>query len=174
MKAIRTILAVALAGAALATAGAAEAQVKHGGGSSGARSGGHGSGHGGHAARPGRWAGHGGGHWRGGRGHWGPSWSFAFGVPILAGSAYAWGYPYYDPYWDAPRVVYREVIRDDDPTYIGRIRPLPPEESVRVDTSREGAPTSGPLYMNYCESANAYYPKVSSCPEGWKFLSPAR
>ncbi len=37
-----------------------------------------------------------------------------------------------------------------------------------------GAPNQGPLYMNYCESAKAYYPKVTTCPEGWKFIAPTR
>jgi len=38
----------------------------------------------------------------------------------------------------------------------------------------QDAPRTGPLYLNYCDSAKAYYPKVTSCPEGWKFIEPAR
>jgi len=33
-------------------------------------------------------------------------------------------------------------------------------------------PQQGPLYMNYCESARAYFPKVTTCPEGWKLSNP--
>jgi len=35
---------------------------------------------------------------------------------------------------------------------------------------QQGAPTQAPAYMNYCDSSKAYYPKVTSCPEGWKFI----
>jgi hypothetical protein len=44
---------------------------------------------------------------------------------------------------------------------------------VQPPQSSQGSPERGPLYMNFCESANAYYPKVTSCPEGWKFQPPS-
>jgi len=47
-------------------------------------------------------------------------------------------------------------------------------ESTLVPPSGEGSPRSAPLYLNYCDSAKAYYPKVTSCPEGWKFIEPVR
>ncbi len=111
------------------------------------------------------WSGHRGGHhhhWRGG-----PRLGFYFGAPLLFGSYY-WGHPWYGSYHDGPRVVYREVIRE--PEYIEVDR-----EPVSHELPRgEGAPTQGPAYMNYCASAKAYYPKVASCPEGWKFLTPTQ
>ena len=38
-----------------------------------------------------------------------------------------------------------------------------------VPRDQQGAPTQAPAYRNFCESARAYYPKVTSCPEGWRF-----
>ena len=163
MKATKTLMVAALAAAGMGMATFAGAQEKHGG--HGYR--GH---HGGHH--------HHGGHRHWGR-YWGPSWGFAIGVPLAFGSAYAWGHPYY---WDSPRVAYRVV----DAGYIGRVRPLPGEEGIRIEgvarpvesapaaqpLQQQGAPRTGPLYMNYCESARGYYPKVTSCPEGWKFQAP--
>jgi hypothetical protein len=116
--------------------------------------------------RSGTWSG---GHWSGGHhwvGHprhrWHGGVSFYFGVPLFW-PAYYWGWPYY--YYDYPRtVIYREVERIPE----GEIAP-----STEVQPA-PGAPAQGPLYMNYCESAKAYYPKVTSCPEGWKFVEPTR
>ena len=150
MKAIKTLLAVAVAAGALMAAADVQAQAKHGW-----------SGH-----RGGNWGGNWGGHWGGSR--WsGPRVGFYLGAPLLFGSYY-WGRPWYDSYYDGPRVVYREVIRE--PEYIEVDR-----EPVSSDMPREeGAPTQGPAYMNYCASAKAYYPKVTRCPEGWKFLTPVQ
>jgi hypothetical protein len=119
-----------------------------------------------HAA--GRHGGHGHGHRHGGYGHWYPSWGFYFGAPIVWGAAWGWPY-YYDPFFYGPRVVYREVIRD---SYPEGVISGPPVESTEVPKG-DGAPTRGPLYMNYCESARAYYPKVTTCPEGWRLATPA-
>lgn len=168
MRATKTLMAAALAAAGLGLADLAAAQAKHGG----------------HGYRGGHHHGGGHRHWHGGHRHWG--WGWSLGVPLALGAGWAW----HDPYWYGPRVVYREVIRDRD--YVGAIRPLPGEEGIRYEgTARPeadpapappapqqnpsaGAPTTGPLYMNYCESARAYYPKVTSCPEGWKFQTPTR
>ena len=109
------------------------------------------------------WGGHG-GHWGG---WYGPRVGFYVGAPLLFGSYY-WGRPWYDAYYDGPRVVYREVIRE--PEYIEADREAAPG-TLRAP---EGAPSEGPAYMNYCASAKAYYPKVTSCPEGWKFIQPTR
>ena len=161
MKATAKLLVTALAAAGLSTL-ALDAQADRGH----SRGGAHFSGsHGGH------WGGFRGAYvgprWYGGWGgyRWyGPRVGFYFGVPVVLGLGY-WGSPYY---W-GPRetVVYREVIREpaEDDT-----REAPPAE--RPAPRAEPAPTTGPLYMNYCESAKAYYPKVRSCPEGWKFITP--
>lgn len=177
MKATKTLMVAALAAAGLGMADMAAAQAKHGG--SGYRGGGH------HHGGSRHW-----GHRHGGHRHWGGSrwgWGLALGVPLGIGIGTAWGY---DPFWDGPRVVYREVIRDEG--YVGEIRPLPGEPGIRYEGEARpeaapepapaappqapaaGAPATGPLYMNYCESARAYYPKVTSCPEGWKFQAPGR
>jgi hypothetical protein len=165
-----------------------------GGGYRGGHGGGYRGGHGGH-----RHGGHGhGGHRHGYSygGYWGPYWGWAIGVPLAIGAAYAWGHPYYDGYYGAPAVAYGEPVYAD-PAYVGRVRPLPGDEGIRYEGEsrppeaqqqpmppqgqpmpqgqpqpQQGAPSNGPLYMNYCESARAYYPKVTTCPEGWRFQQP--
>lgn len=140
MKSIKALLAVAVAAGAMLAAADVQAQAKHG------------------------WSGHRGGYWGGG--WYGPRLGFYIGAPLLYGSYY-WGRPY-DSYYDGPRVVYREVIREPEYVEVDR-------EPASSEPSRgEGAPMQGPAYMNYCASAKAYYPKVASCPEGWKFLTPTR
>ncbi len=114
----------------------------------------------------GRWAGHPHGHWGGYR-HWAPRWSFYFGVPVLWGSSY-WGAPYWYDSYPGRTVIYREVERDG-PFQEHRIGPATTEVPRGEG---EGGPVQGPLYMNYCESAKAYFPKVTTCPEGWKFVKP--
>ena len=104
-------------------------------------------------------------HWRGHHHHrWHGHFGFFFGAPLLW-SAWHWGWPYYDPFFHPyPRaLVYREVERWPE---------MSPPESTQLPKG-EGAPTQGPLYMNYCESAKAYFPKVTSCPEGWKMTTPS-
>jgi len=108
------------------------------------------------------WGGH--RHW-GHRGHfWGPRLGFYIGAPIVLGSY--WGSPFW---YHEPHVVYRErVIRE--PEYVeGDAEPAANEMPLG-----EGAPSQGPLYMNYCPSAKAYFPKVTQCPEGWKFITPVQ
>ena len=149
MKSIKTLLAVAVAAGGMMVAVDAQAQAKH--------------------AFSGR-SHHGSGHWHGG--YWGPRVGLYFGAPLLFG-AYAWGWPYYDSYYYGPRVVYRDVIRE--PEVIESVREVPaPQFSPAPSSGAEGAPSQGPLYMNYCASAKAYFPKVTSCPEGWKFISPTQ
>jgi len=156
MKAIKSLV-VAAALAAAGVAMAADAQAA-------------GTWHGG--ARPvasGQWSG---GHWRGGNWsggrYWYPRVGFYFGAPLLW-SAWYWGWPY--DYYYPRTVVYDRVIERYPAAYPdGVMEPVP---STEVAPSR-GAPSQGPLYMNYCESSKAYYPKVTSCPEGWKFIAPSR
>ena len=157
MKAIKSLLTVAIAATGLATA--FEAQADRGG----------------YSARPvgGNWSG--GSHWRGGsqwggyRSHWyGPRFGLYLGAPLLW-PAYYWGYPYDYNY---PRtVIYHEVERYPASYPEGVMMEPPP--STQIAPRMEGAPTKGPLYMNYCESARAYFPKVTTCPEGWKMLPPS-
>ena len=146
MKPIRTLLVAAVAAAGLGAAFDVPAQEKHGF-------------RGGHGGR------HHGGHFHGHR-HWhGPRIGLSIGVPL----AFGWGYGYYgDPWFYGPPVVYREreVIREVEP-------PMAEPASTEIPRG-EGAPAQGPLYMNYCESAKAYFPKVQRCPEGWKFVSPTQ
>ena len=148
MKPIRTLLVAAVAAAGLGAAFDVPAQEQHGF-------------RGGHGGR------HHGGHWRGGHGHWyGPRIGLAIGVPFALGWGWGWGPGWYgDPYYYGPPVVYREreVIREVEPE----------REPATTELPRgEGSPTQGPLYMNYCASAKAYFPKVTQCPEGWKFIAP--
>jgi hypothetical protein len=87
---------------------------------------------------------------------------FYFGVPLFWGSYY--GYPYYYDY-PSTTVIYRD--RDAEPYPMAE--PME-DEATLLPPNAEGAPTQGPTYMNYCDSAKAYYPKVTQCPEGWKFV----
>jgi hypothetical protein len=144
MKAMKSLLVAALAAGALAATDA-QAQSRHGGG-------------GAHFGGGGHWSG---GHWRGGH-WWGPRVGFFIGAPILWSSWY-WGYPY-DYYW--PRTVIVER------SYPGEVAVQPGAATTEVPRG-EGAPAQAPAYRNYCESARAYYPKVTKCPEGWRF-DPAR
>ncbi|HEY4998755.1 MAG TPA: hypothetical protein VII36_06410 [Usitatibacter sp.] len=88
------------------------------------------------------------------------------GAPLLPW--YWGGYPYYgyypyDYYYYPPA-----VVADPYPASYpdGTMAPPPTTEVPRT----EGAPAQAPAYMNYCESSKAYFPKVTSCPEGWKFI----
>jgi hypothetical protein len=156
MKAIKSLVVAALAAAGLAAAADAGAAGNwhSGGGRSWSGSGHWGGGH---------W---GGGHWGGG--HWGgPRVGLYLGAPLLW-SPWYWGYPY--DYYYPRSVIYRDVERypASYPDYPeGYMEPAP---STEYAPPGPGAPAQGPTYMNYCESANAYFPKVTTCPEGWKFL----
>ncbi|MBC8021913.1 MAG: hypothetical protein H7Y14_02265 [Burkholderiales bacterium] len=159
MKAIKSLVVAAAAVAGMAVFADAQAARHGGGGARGHGGGGHsGGGHwGGAGVR--HW---GGGHWYGGGRYWYPRVGFYAGAPLLW-SAWYWGWPY--SYY--PRtVVYDRVIERD---YVERYPEGVMEPSTEIPRG-EGAPTQGPAYMNYCESSKAYYPKVASCPEGWKFI----
>jgi hypothetical protein len=114
--------------------------------------------------------GHGGGHpWRGhrGHGHWGggASWGIYFGAPLVLGAG--WGWPYYADFgYPRETIIYRE--REVHPREFDEAGP---EATTEVPRGA-GTPSQGPLYMNYCESARAYFPRVTSCPEGWKLATP--
>lgn len=155
MKATAKLLVAALAVAGLTLAVDVQAQSRgsHGGAS-----------HGWSGSHGGSW-GHGGGWGRSG-GYWRPRVGLFIGAPLLIGG---FGWPYYYDYWGYPRttVIYRDV----EPAYFEEPGELMPSTEV---PRGEGAPSQAPLYMNYCESAKAYFPKVTSCPEGWKLATPSR
>ena len=151
---------------------------KPGSGGSGWRGGGNWSGN------PGNWNGrggwnHGGRHW-GGHHHnyWRPWWGFYAAAPFLFGSYY---YSSWDPYWgySGPRYSGYAYYPRSYPRYYEDERyevSRPMEQDLgpasEVNPRESGAPTQGPLYMNYCPAAKAYFPKVTSCPEGWEFRRP--
>ena len=150
MKAIKSLLVAALAAAGMAATANVQA-ASHAGGF-------HGGG-GGHFS---------GGHFGGHRFFYGPRVGVFIGAPLLFAPWY-WGYPY-DYYY--PRTVVIDRVVDDPAYYPEGVMPAPPPATTEVPRT-QGAPAQAPAYMNFCESAKAYFPKVTSCPEGWKFL-PAR
>lgn len=171
MKPALPLLASALAALALLAPPPAEA-------ASGPKPGGAVQGGGHYSPSHGSWGGRGtynGRYWGGGRHYhsgWRPYWGFYAAAPFLFGASYY--YSSWDPYWGywGPRYyasypryrVYEEVVREP----AGEMGP-----ASEVDPDAPGAPTQGPLYMNYCPAAKAYYPKVTSCPEGWEFRKPS-
>jgi hypothetical protein len=169
MKATRSlVLVAALAAAGLAT-GAAEAAT-HMGGHSGGQAGGHAWSGGSHGTWHGGGGFHGGGFHGGGfhGGHvffGGPRLSFWWGWPLAFGPWYWWGYPY-DYYYGAS---YYPAYPAGQP-YPEGVMSAPEQEEAAPMPTGPGAPTQGPTYMNYCESAKAYFPKVTTCAEGWKFV----
>ena len=153
MRAIKSLLVAGMAAAGMAATANVQA-ASHAGGF-------HGGGHfsGGHFN---------GGHFGGHRFFSGPRVGVFIGAPLLFGPWY-WGYPY-DYYY--PRTVVIDRVVDDPAYYPEGVMQAPPPASTEVPRS-QGGPAQAPAYMNFCESAKAYFPKVTSCPEGWKFL-PAR
>lgn len=85
---------------------------------------------------------HGRGHGHHHRNHW--SGSFFIGVPYYPSYHY-----YHDHYWDYPRYPRTIIIERD-----------------RRPDAGSGPPPA--QYWYYCDSADAYYPYVEQCPEGWQ------
>jgi hypothetical protein len=78
-----------------------------------------------------------------GWGWWGPR--VIVGVPPPWGWGWGWGWygrPYYPP---------AVIVREEPEVYVER---------------------PAPAYWYYCESAEAYYPRVPSCPEPWLKVPP--
>ena len=94
-------------------------------------------------------------HWRGG---------VYIGVGPYWGVGPWWGAPYWGPYpyWSYPPPYYYPptVILQQPPVYIEQAPPAP------------APPSAPPAYWYYCVSAEAYYPSVSTCPEGWVKVPP--
>ena len=75
---------------------------------------------------------------------------------------YPYPYPYY--YYPPPPVVYTPppvVIQEAPPVYVQQ---APPPAAAPSQSAE--------LYWYYCQSANGYYPTVSSCPEAWVKVPP--
>jgi hypothetical protein len=137
----------------------------HGGGGGHHRGGGY---HGGHHRGGGYWGGGywGGGYWGGGYGggyYRGRS-NVQFGLYV--GSP-GWGpapWPYYQPYYDAPRTVIIEnsppiVVQQTPPVYIQREAAAPVE-----------APASQLWF--YCPKPAGYHPYVAECQQQWVPVDP--
>ena len=87
---------------------------------------------------------HGGGGWHGG---WYGGWRGGFYG--WYGPWYPFGYPYYYPY------AY--------PYYYPYTYPPPADPSAAVSVPSEPQQS----YWYYCKDSKAYYPYVTSCPDGW-------
>ncbi len=141
------------------------------------------------AKHGGHWSGHSGGSWGGSRhggyhhggSHWGWGLGLAIGLP--------WALGYYDPYWGGPYwgpayypprayvpVPVDPCAQDEDCLRERLSRSEAPLPTTQVPApapgTAEGMPTQRPLHLNYCESAKAWFPQVSACPEGWRFVPP--
>ena len=169
MKAMKSLLGVALAATALTVGTAAQAAQHSGGGHSSG-----GGWHGGGGGHGGGWHGGGyhGGYWHGGHYHYYSSVGFYWGWPAYWGPWW-WGYPaYYYPYYGGYYYPYpADGAYGGYPAAPGYEEgTMPPSDFAPANNP--GSPTQAPAYMNYCESAKAYFPKVTTCPEGWKFVTP--
>lgn len=71
-------------------------------------------------------------------------------TPFFYSYPYPYYYPYYYPY-QPPYYYYRYYT--------------PPDVAGQPPTA---AAEPAPSYWYFCQSANAYYPYVSSCPGGWR------
>lgn len=89
--------------------------------------------------------GHGDGHYRGG--HYG-GWA--------RGGGWGWG-----DNWIIPVLIGGAIVYDLSQPQSVYVQPAAPYAPPDI------APTSVP-YWYFCESANAYYPYVASCPGGWR------
>jgi len=149
---------------------------RHGGGGGGGSWNGGGHGHGGGYYRGGYSGGHGHyGHSHYGYGYYRPYWGFYAAAPFLWGAAY--GYPYYGGYYGYPYYGAPAYYAPPASVYDGGAVSAAPSTDLGppADGSAAqapGAPQQGPLYLNYCASSKAYFPKVQSCPEGWQFIQP--
>jgi hypothetical protein len=115
---------------------------------------------------PGWWGGWGGWGWRGawGPGWWGPAWGPG-----------AWG-PGWGPGWGSgwggggvwvtspPQVV---VVPQEPRIFVER-----DEVPASAPAAPPAAAPSRPQWWYWCASANAYYPYVSTCSEGWQRVTP--
>jgi hypothetical protein len=99
----------------------------------------------------------------------------SFGIGF--GTGYYGGYPYRAQYfhpYPPPVIIQQPIIQA--PLYavpshsyypVNPIYSVPPAPMVL----REAPETQKPSVWYFCESANNFYPNVSTCPEGWKEVS---
>jgi len=89
-------------------------------------------------------------------------------VFIGVGPAYYWGpypYPYY--YYPPPYAVYTPppvVVQEQPPVYVQQTPPAAPTTPPAAAANEQ--------FWYFCQSSNAYYPSVSSCPEAWVKVAP--
>ncbi len=106
----------------------------------------------------------GGGGWHGGGGHgggWHGGWHGGFYGGFGYYDPFFWGWSdpfYYYPY-DYPAYPYPYVYPYG---YAAPVAPAPAPSAVPQYTQ------AAPSMWYYCQSAKAYYPYVSSCPEAWQ------
>jgi hypothetical protein len=185
MTAIRTssLASLVLAVACLATVDA-DAQARSGGSSGGSRGGSYSGGHsGGHS---GAWNGtrsgwHGGsshGYYGGGHYRYG-YWPYGLGLGLAIAAPWYWGgyySPYYYGYYGAPYYPATYSVAPYGAYADGSVPyeySTPPEPTTDLGpVSEPGTPMERPLYLNYCASAKAYFPKVRTCAEGWQMKRP--
>jgi len=89
-----------------------------------------------------------------------------YATVVVAGGAYFYANETY--YVSAPGGY---VVANPPTTYIqAPSAPMmaPPAPAMAPPTSSAPQPTGGTWY--FCTSANAYYPYVAACPEGWKVV----
>lgn len=110
-------------------------------------------------------------YYRGGHYRYGYYWPLGIGLALAA--PWYWG-SYYYPYSYGPGYVYpagpEGMPYSEAP---GGYGPATEPSTDIGPVSEPGAPMERPLYLNYCASARAYYPKVKSCAEGWQMARPA-
>jgi hypothetical protein len=76
------------------------------------------------------------------------------GVGVGVAPVWWWGWPGYYPYYRYPAYAAPVVIQQSPPVYIQQDQPAEPH------------------YWYYCEGAQAYYPYVQQCPNGWMKVVP--
>lgn len=92
-----------------------------------------------------------------------PLWWWGWGWPYYAYYPYYPSYPYY-PYYYSDYSYY--TYNPNDPYY--------PYYSVYPGqmTVQQSSRPAEPYYWYYCEGAQAYYPYVQQCPNGWMKVVP--
>jgi hypothetical protein len=134
----------------------------------------------------------GGGHGRGSHvsvGVWGPGWSGgtwrhgAWGPGVWRGSGWVssgwWGPGVWGPGWWGPGVwgpgVWSTGVWGPSVAVVSspQVVMVPSEPRVFVERDAPAAPTAQPQQWWYwCQSAQGYYPYVSTCSEGWRRVEP--
>lgn len=92
------------------------------------------------------------------------------------GVSIGWGYvPRYYPYYWGPRYYYPPpVYYYPPPAYYppAVYAPAAPPVYVEKDEAPAAPAPQQSQWWYYCRGANAYYPYVRECPEGWQRVPP--